>query len=82
MGASLQQEIEGELRVVEWASKMLTPAEIKLGITELEFLAMAWSIKYFDYYLRGRRFKVITDHSALKSMKTKHIFGTLKLERL
>jgi hypothetical protein len=82
IGAALQQEINGDLRVLEWASKKLTPAETKYGITELEFYAMAWSIKYFDYYLRGKKFKVITDHTALKAMKTKEIFGNLKLERM
>jgi hypothetical protein len=54
----------------------------KKGITEKEFLAMSWGIEQFDYYLRGRKFTVITDHTALKAMKTKPIFGNLRLERM
>ncbi len=82
ISAVLQQEINNELKVIDWGSKKLTPAEQKYGITEKEFLAMAWGIEHFDYYLRGRKFKVRTDHSALLSIKTKQIFGSLKLERM
>lgn len=82
IGACLQQEDKGELRVIDWASKKLTPAEKKYGITEKEFLAMAWAIEHYEYYLRGRKFTVITDHIALLSSRNKHIFGNLRLERM
>ena len=39
-------------------------------------------IEHYDYYLRRRKFHVITDHSALKAMKTKESFGRIKLERM
>lgn len=42
---------------------------------------MNWGIEHFDYYLKGKKFTIITDHTALKAMKEKHIFGNLKLER-
>lgn len=82
IGAILQQEIEGELKVINWASKKLTPSEMKMGITEKEFLAMMWGIEHFDYYLRGRKFKVITDHTALTASRDKHKFGNIRLERM
>jgi len=82
IGAILQQEFDGELKVINWASKKLTPAEAKFGITEKEFFAMAWGIEHFDYQLRGRKFKVRTDHTALLAMKEKPIFGSLRLERM
>lgn len=55
---------------------------MKMGITEKEFLAMTWRIEHFDYYLRGRKFKVITDHTALRAAKEKHKFGKFRLERM
>ena len=38
-------------------------------------------IEHYDYYLRRRKFHVITDHSALKAMKTKESFGRIKWEK-
>lgn len=43
---------------------------------------MSWVISHFEYYLRGRKFKVITDHSALTSALKKEIYGNQKLERM
>ena len=68
--------------MIDWASRKLSEAEKKYTITEKEFMAMAWSIEHFEYYLKGKKFKVITDHSALVSSQIKHIFGNLKLERM
>jgi hypothetical protein len=82
LGAILQQLHEGDLKVIDWASRKLTDAEKNYGITEKEFLAVAWGIEHFDYYLRGRSFKIITDHSALKYIKTKEAFGSIRLERM
>ena len=82
LGATLQQEISGRVKTIGWASRKLSEAEKKLGITEKEFLAVGWGIEYFDYYLRGKRFKVVTDHRALLACKTKENFGNLKLERM
>ena len=71
---------KGKMEPVDFVSKKMTDAENKMGITEKEFLAMGWAIEKFDYYLRGRKFKVITDHIALVAMKTKPIFGNVRLE--
>lgn len=83
ISAILQQENEnGKLQVINWASKKLTEAEKKYSITEKECLGIVWGIEYFEYYLRGRKFDVITDHSAAVSMKNKKEFGRIKLERM
>ncbi|GET51364.1 retroviral-like aspartic protease 1 [Rhizophagus irregularis DAOM 181602=DAOM 197198] len=52
--------------VISYASRSLVNAEKRYPITELECLAVFWGIKYFHKYLFGRKFKVITDHAALK----------------
>ncbi|KAI5173831.1 hypothetical protein PAEPH01_2055, partial [Pancytospora epiphaga] len=43
---------------------------------------MSWAIEHYDYYVKGRKFTIITDHMALKAMKEKDVFGNLKLERM
>lgn len=48
IGAVLQQDVEGELEVIKWASKKLTDAEKKMGIIEKEFLGMSWGIEHFE----------------------------------
>ena len=43
---------------------------------------MGSGIEHFDYYLRVRPFKVITDHTALLTIREKHKFWSLRLERM
>ncbi|MGL4335697.1 MAG: ribonuclease H family protein [Turicibacter sp.] len=67
--AVLMQEVDGELLPLQWANKKIIPAEMKHGISEKEMLAIFWAVKKFGNELRGRRFKLVTDHKALKTLK-------------
>ena len=58
---------------VAYASKSLNKAERNYGITDLEGLAVSWAISYFETYIHGMNFTIITDHSALKALKDKSL---------
>ncbi|OWY99132.1 Transposase, partial [Phytophthora megakarya] len=66
LGACLMQDQGNGPQPVSYASKVASETEAKYGITELECLAVVWAIKLYRPYLYGRRFTIVTYHSALK----------------
>ncbi|KAH9595940.1 hypothetical protein MS3_00001802 [Schistosoma haematobium] len=53
-------------RVVEYASRVLTPAEQKYLTIEVECLAIVWALDKWTPYLLGRRFHIETDNKPLQ----------------
>ena len=72
LGAVLSHKQE-DFRVhsVAYASRTLSQAEKSYGITELETLAVVWGITHFQSHLYGSTVRVVTDHSAVKSVLEK-----------
>lgn len=69
IGAILSQvQKDGQRHPIAYASRSLTPAERNYGITELETLAIVWSITHYHYYLYGQEVTVYTDHSAVQAI--------------
>jgi hypothetical protein len=66
IGAVISQIRNGEERAVAYCSRHLNLAETKYSVTELELLALIFATKQFRCYLYVRKFKVYTDHRALK----------------
>ena len=62
-GAVLFQMIDGEGRVLEFASRTLSSAERNYSVTERECLTVIWAIAKFRPYIEGYHFRVITDSS-------------------
>ena len=71
IGGILQQEDEMTKKnyVVSYFSRRITDAEKKLGVTDLEALALRDSIRKFRRYLIGRKFVVYVDHISLTYLK-------------
>ena len=65
IGAVLLQKQDGRERVIAYAGRVTNKQEKNYGITELECLAIVYGVKKFRCYLDGRKFELITDHSAL-----------------
>ena len=79
LGAVLAQEQpDGHVRPVVYASRTLQQHERNYGVTELEALGVVWAVKHFRHYLYGNRCDVYTDHEALRALlNTPHPSGKL-----
>ena len=64
LGLVLQQEQEGMLKVIAYASQALQPAERSYCTTRKELLAVIYGLKHFRQFLLGRRFVCRTNHAA------------------
>ena len=68
LGAVLTQISEGEEHPVLYLSRKLEPREMNYSTVEKECLAIKWALETLKYYLLGRRFTLVTDHSPLQWM--------------
>jgi hypothetical protein len=75
VAAVLTQFVDKQEKVLMYASKSLTNAELRYIPYEQEALAMVWSIDLFNHYLRGRPFIVRSDCQALEWLKDKRPRG-------
>ena len=70
-GAVLQQfDKEGNLHVIEYASRTFNGAERRYCVTRKEMAAIIFALKHFRVYLTGQVFKIRVDHSALTHLET------------
>jgi hypothetical protein len=69
ISAILRQLHNGKERPISFASRMLNTAERNYRTTQ-ELLAVAFRSQIHRCFLNGRKFKIITDHAALKWLIT------------
>jgi len=78
VGAVVQQEQDGLLRVIGYVSKTFNAAEQRYCITLKELAGMIFGLKHYRQYLLGRQFTIRTDHAALSYLLTaKDLFSML-----
>ena len=69
LGAVLcQEQSDGKMHPVAFASKALSPSKKNYSRTDLEILAVVWAMSQFHSYLYSHRVTVYTDHSAVKAV--------------
>jgi len=69
LGAVLQQEQDGQLCVIGYASHALTNAKRRYCITRKELLDVVYGLKKYRQHLLGWKIVVCTDHAALTFLK-------------
>jgi hypothetical protein len=73
-GAVLSQKNEkGKDYVIAYASQSIGGAKKNYSATELELAAAVWAIEKFYHYLAYKHFVLLTDHSAIKYLKSNPI---------
>jgi len=70
ISAILSQLQNGKERPLSFASRMLNKAEKNYSTTHKELLAVLFGTQVHRCYLYGRKFKIVTDHAALKWLIT------------
>lgn len=66
IGATLTQHQAGAQRVIAYASRNLSPIEIKFSPCEKTCLALIWSLTHWEFIIGGSRVIVQTTHTPLK----------------
>ena len=64
----LQPDVNGDIRPVAYASRVLNSAEKNYSQIEREALSLVFGVQKFRQYLLGRRFILRTDHKPLISL--------------
>ncbi|UYV74060.1 K02A2.6-like [Cordylochernes scorpioides] len=65
IGTVLSQVRDGDERVIEFFSRVLTKAERNYCATRKKLLAIVKAVEHFHEYLYGQNFLIRTDHAAL-----------------
>ena len=60
-------------RPISYGSTPLSGAQRKMGSTDLELSGVCFALKKLDCWLRGTKFKLITDHKSLTYLMAKRI---------
>jgi hypothetical protein len=70
ISAILSLKQNGLERPISFASHMLNKHEVNYSTTHKELLAVIFGTKTHRCFLYGRKFKIVTDHAALKWLIT------------
>ncbi|MCP4338301.1 MAG: hypothetical protein GY799_05300, partial [Desulfobulbaceae bacterium] len=82
LGAVLSIELDGKLRHVCFASKIMTEAERKYSTPEQEALAAVWAMEKFNKFLFGRHFTLHSDQSSLQQLMKSYRSNAVKSRRI
>ena len=63
LGATLwQEQPDGKLKPIGFASRFFSDTEKKYAINDLELLAVVWGLEHLRIHIYGKPIKLLTDH--------------------
>ena len=65
VGSVLTETVDGEERVIAYASRVLNKTERRWPTYDKELWAVVWSVRHFRQYLVGTPFTIVSDHKPL-----------------
>ena len=81
LGSTLYQlNKNNEFETLGYHSKPFKGPDLKRSIREKELMAISSGCHHFQYYLLGRKFKVVSDHKSLLFLYREHLGSALDLK--
>ncbi|XP_054287870.1 uncharacterized protein K02A2.6-like [Macrosteles quadrilineatus] len=65
LGGVIEQFVDGKWKPITYASRSLSPTEMRYAQIEKEALALTWACERFSQYVLGTEFELMTDHKPL-----------------
>lgn len=81
LGAVLIQFDTNGSRIISYASRRLSDVEQRYVQTEKEALALVWAVEGFRFYLFGKDFELVTDHTPLEVIFAPKLKPCARIER-
>ena len=72
--ALLQKQPSSEWRILQCGSRHVTPAESRYSATEIELVAVVWSVHKAHLYLAGADFELVVDHRPLITILNRPLY--------
>ena len=69
-GILCQEDDTKQLHPISYASRILSPAEIRYSVIERELLAIVWSLGHYSHIIFGQEVKIQTDHQPLRYLES------------
>ncbi|XP_021343899.1 uncharacterized protein K02A2.6-like [Mizuhopecten yessoensis] len=77
----LQEDSDGNSKVIGYASRALSDVERRYSTTEKEALAVVWGCEKFRIYLMGIDYELVTDHKPLEVLYGPRSKPNARIER-
>lgn len=73
LSAALSQQYDRDRRVIAYASRPLSPVEVKFSDCERALLATVWAVEHFRSYIGGQKVVIETNHQPVTFLNSQRL---------